>query len=67
METISNPDIIQMGDFGELLAVRFYTKTPLTKKHLIVAYKEVSSQDGFILTAYFARSPSDRRRIIWKP
>lgn len=32
METISNPDIIQMGDFGELLAVRFYTKTPLTKK-----------------------------------
>lgn len=67
METISNPDIIQIGDFGELLAVRFYTKTPLTKKYLIVAYKEVSSQDGFILTAYFASSPSDRRKIVWKP
>ncbi len=65
-ETVSNPDIIQEGDFGELLAVRFYPKTPLTKKHLVVAYKEVPKQDGFILTAYFTGAPSKRRRVLWK-
>ena len=65
-ETVSNPDIIQEGDFGELLAVRFYPKTPLTKKYLIVAYKEMPKRDGFILTAYFTDVPSKRRRVLWK-
>lgn len=65
-ETISNPDIIQEGDFGELLALRFYSKTPLTQKYLTVAYKEMLKQDGFILTAYFTGPPSKRRRVLWK-
>ena len=65
-ETVSNPDTIQEGDFGELLAVRFYPKTPLTKKYLIVVYKEMPKQDGFILTAYFTDVPSKRRRVLWK-
>ncbi len=67
LETISSPDLLQNGDSGELLAVRFYRQTPLTAKHLIVAYREVSEQDGFILTAYFTNAPSKRRGIIWKP
>lgn len=67
IETLSNPDSIQEGDFGELLAVRFYSKTLLTQKHLIVAYKELSGQDGFVLTAYFTVTPSKRRTTIWKP
>ena len=67
IETISTPDSIQGGDFGELIAVRFYSKTPLTRKHLIVVYKELSGQDGFVLTAYFTITPSKRRTIIWKP
>jgi hypothetical protein len=66
VETISNPDLIQSGDFGELLTVRFYPKTPLTKKHLIVAYKEISTQDGFLITAYFTNALSQRREVIWK-
>ena len=65
-ETISNPDVIQAGDFGELLAIKLYPKTPLTRKHLVVAYKEIANQDGFVLTAYFTASPSKRRQIIWK-
>lgn len=67
LETITNPDLIQAGDFGELLAVRLYNKTPLTRKHLIVAYREIAPDDGFILTAYLARRPSSRREVIWKP
>ena len=65
-ETVSNPDFIQKGDFFELLALRFYPKTPLTKKYLTVVYKELTNQDGFVLTAYFTNSPSERRRILWK-
>lgn len=41
LETINKPDLIQAGDFGELLAVRFYSQTPLTQKYLVVAYREM--------------------------
>ena len=66
LETVNDPEFILEGDFGELLATRFYSKTPLTSKHLIVAYKEISKIDGFILTAYYARRISSRRKILWK-
>ncbi len=65
LETVSEPEIIQQGDFGELLAIRFYPQTPLTSKNVVVAYREISSEDGFVLTAYLTNRPS-ARRIIWK-
>jgi len=58
--------MIQQGDSGELLAIRFYSKTPLTSKFLVVAYREIGSEDGFVLTAYLARQPSAWRVTIWK-
>lgn len=67
MMTIAEPDIIQEGDSGELLAIRFFPKTPLTQKYLVAAYREISSQDGFVLTSYFTIQPSKRRKILWKP
>lgn len=67
VETISNPDLVLQGDFGVLLAVRLYPKTPLTKKYLVVAYKAILTQDGFVLTAYFTSKLSERRETIWKP
>ena len=33
LETISNPDFIQQGDFGELLAIKFFDSTPLSQKY----------------------------------
>ncbi|MBI5026830.1 MAG: hypothetical protein HZC12_08950 [Nitrospirae bacterium] len=66
LETVTEPDLIQQGDFGEFIAVRFYAKTPLTSKHLVVIYKEVIDTDGFIITAYYATKPSERRKIVWK-
>lgn len=66
LETVSKPEIIQAGDFGELLAIRLYEKTPLTRKFLVVAYREAAADDGYILTAYLARRPSSRRDMIWK-
>jgi hypothetical protein len=66
LETLVEPDMIRMGDFGELLAVKFYTETPMGEKFLIVAYREVSAEDGFVLTAYLARRPSTRRETVWR-
>ena len=66
LETLVEPEIIQQGDYGELLAIRFYSKTRLTSKYLVVVYREVSHDDGFILTAYLATRPSEGRIRIWK-
>ncbi len=66
LETVSAPEMIQEGDFGEYLAIRFYEGTPLTSKFLVVVYKEVDRTDGFILTAYYSGKPSERRRVLWK-
>ena len=66
LETLSDPDLIQAGDRGELLAIRFYAHTPLTRKHLVVAYREIGRIDGFILTASFIRRPSGQRVTLWK-
>jgi hypothetical protein len=68
LETIENPDLILTGDFGELIAVKLFEKTPVTyDKYLTVVYKETSKLDGFILTAYFSRSINKTRKIVWKP
>ncbi|MGH8064123.1 MAG: hypothetical protein ACRERE_02560 [Candidatus Entotheonellia bacterium] len=66
LETLVAPEMIQEGDLGELLAMRFYPETPLTSKFLVVAYREVSDDDGFILTSYLSSRPLARRRIIWR-
>jgi DNA integrity scanning protein DisA with diadenylate cyclase activity len=68
LETIKNPDVILEGDFGELLAAKLFRESPVSKnKYLVVAYKEINQVDGFVLTAYFARRLSKRRKILWKP
>ena len=66
LETVAEPETIQQGDLGELLAVRFDPETPLTSKFLVVACREVSPNDGFILTAYLTRHLSARRTVVWK-
>ncbi len=66
LETLVDPDMIQEGDFGELLAIRPYAETPLGEKYVIVAYREISAEDGFILTTYLARRPSSRRETLWE-
>ncbi len=65
IETLADPDLVQSGDAGGLLAIRFYVQTPLTSKFLVVAYRETSSDDGFVLTAYFTRRPSTKRETTW--
>jgi len=66
LETIAEPDVIQEGDSGELIAIRMYERTPMTSKFLIVPYREVSKEDGFVLTAYLTSRPSSSRSVVWK-
>jgi len=67
LQTIAEPDAILEGDEGTNMAARLYASTPLSTKFLVVVYREVSPDDGFILTAYFSSQLPVRRRILWKP
>jgi len=66
LRTVGEPELVQEGDFGTLLAVRFERGTSLTDKYVIVVYRKVSPLDGFIITAYLATRPSAGRRTIWR-
>lgn len=66
LETVSLPDYVQEGDAEALIAVRDYPKTPLTQKYCCVVYRELSEDDGFIVTAYLANRPAEWRNVVWK-
>jgi len=66
LETLESPQLVLEGDFNCLQAIRFYSVTPLAKKYLVVIYKEIPDNDGFILTAYFTNKPSEKRSVVWK-
>ena len=65
LETLAEPDMIHQGDAGELLAIRFWPGSP-AGRFVVVAYREIGPEDGFILTAYMTRRPSGRRVTLWK-
>jgi hypothetical protein len=67
LEVVSSPDYVQEGDSATLIAIKHYPKTPLTEKYCAVVYRELSDEDGFVLTAYLTSKPSERRRTVWKP
>jgi len=65
-ETINDPDIVQKGDAGDLLAIKKFAHTPVKdNKYLVAVYKELTAQDGFVLTAYYT-SILRRRMVLWK-
>jgi hypothetical protein len=66
LETVTEPHSVLEGDEGAVMAVRWYAETPLTRKFLVVVYRETSPEDGFIMTAYFTSEPSPNRRVLWK-
>ena len=51
-KTIEDPDIITKGISDELRCIRFFPCTHMGPKYLVVAYKELTPNDGFIITAY---------------
>jgi hypothetical protein len=64
LETVEEPEAIYEGKTGECLAVRETEKG----KYIVVVYREVSMEDGFIITAFLTRRKMqlERRRKIWQ-
>jgi hypothetical protein len=65
LETVAEPDVVYQGDEGALLAVRQYRETPRREVPGGV-YRELSTTDGFIVTAYFTNRPARGREVVWK-
>ncbi len=61
IEVLENPDLILNGYNGSLIAVKEYGQ----KRYLSVIYRELSQDDGFVISAYFT-SKVDRKKAKWK-
>ena len=66
LETIENPDLICVGENDAKIAVKNFQGR--SDKFLVVIYKEVNAEDGFIITAYLTSNIKEitRKKIIWK-
>jgi hypothetical protein len=64
LETIEEPEAIYEGKAGECLAIREVERG----KYIVVVYREISSDDGFIITAFLTKRKRqlERRRKIWQ-
>ncbi len=61
LRTIEEPDMVLRGYRGALIAVRGVGR----RRYLAVVYRQLSSGDGFVITAYIT-SKVDRGKAIWK-
>ena len=63
LETIEDPKTIYEGKAGELIAL----KEIEVGKYIVVIYKEISQEDGFIITAFLTRrlESIERRAKLW--
>ena len=61
LRVVEDPDLVLRGYRGSLKAVKGFGRN----RYLLVVYKELSRNDGFIITAYFVER-IDRRRIVWR-
>jgi hypothetical protein len=60
---IEDPDYIIEGYKKALIALKKITKT----KFLAVVYREVSKEDGFVITAYFTSKVNlEKEVILWQ-
>ena len=61
LDTLENPDLVTPGYNGSLIAVKGYGH----KRYLSVIYRELSQDDGFVISAYFT-SKVNRKKSLWK-
>lgn len=61
LQTVENPDMVLRGYRDSLIAARGYGR----RRYLMVVYRQVSADDGFIITAYFT-TRIDRKKVVWK-
>lgn len=62
LDTVQKPDFVARASHGALKAIRNMGG----KRWMVVAYREVSRRDGFVITAYLV-SKRPRGEVIWRP
>jgi len=60
LEVIQEPEAVYAGKAGELIAV----KETEQGKYFVVVYKEVSKEDGFIITSFMTRRINQIKRRV---
>ena len=65
LEVVAEPEAIYAGKAGEHIAV----KEMEPGKYIAVVYRELSNDDGFVITAFLTKRVKqlERRRKIWEP
>jgi hypothetical protein len=68
LETLAEPHTIVAGWTESLVATRHYAQTPITEKHVVVVYREVDADDGFVITAFMTSNINKvwKRGILWQ-
>jgi hypothetical protein len=61
LDAVENPHFVMQGNQGTLKA----TKNLGKKKWLVVIYREISMDDGFIITSFFLPA-KPKGKIVWK-
>lgn len=61
LETVEKPDLVLRGNRGALKAARSFRG----RDWLVVIYREASTDDGFVVTAYFVRG-RPKGAVIWQ-
>ena len=59
LAAIEHPDRVTRGYRGSLIAWKGYGR----RGYLVVIYKELGMDDGFVITAFFTKSPKKRGRV----
>ena len=62
LDAIEKPTLVLRGYAGALIAVLSVGR----QRYLHVVYKEISPEDGFVITGFIARK-YNRRMIVWSP
>ena len=61
LDTVENPDLILRGYGRSLIAIRGVGRA----RYLAVIYRQLSADDGFVITAYYT-SKVERSKVIRK-
>ena len=61
LEVVENPDIVVRGNGGALKAARNFGR----RNWLVVVYRELSREDGFVITAYLLDT-RPKGEVIWR-
>jgi hypothetical protein len=66
LETLAEPERVIGGERGEALALREVESTPISRKTVVVVYRD--EPDGFVITAFLTSKPEKIERkgaVIW--